>query len=131
MVTHWEQECAKHVMKSAATIPGRVKKEMNKKHKDMVMHNQTEIPLTTLRNGQNRDVVASAKKGRDTIQEPAPKEQDQKMRKTKKVRSKKKMVTQLKKNWLIKKQIEKRRKKKRVKRTKNMKKLKEQCLMKK
>ena len=38
-------------MKSAATIPGRVQKEMNKKNKDMAMHNQTEIPLTTLRNG--------------------------------------------------------------------------------
>ena len=75
-------------MKSAATIPGRVQKEMNKKNEDMAMHNQTEIPLTTLRNGRNRDVVASAKRGRDTIQEPAPKEKekDQKMRKTKKVR---------------------------------------------
>ena len=82
---------------------------MNKKNKDMAMHNQTEIPLTTLRNGRNRDVVASAKRGRDTIQEPAPKEQDQKMRKTNKMKSKKKMVTQLKKKWLMKKQMKKRR----------------------
>ena len=90
-------------MKSAATIPGHVQKDMNKKTEDTTMHNQTEIPLTTLRNGQNRDVVGFAKRGRDTIQEPAPKEQDQKMRKTKKVRSKKKMVTQMKKKWLMKK----------------------------
>ena len=49
-------------MKSAATIPGRVQKEMNKKNEDMEMHNKTEIPLTTLRNGRNQDILASAKK---------------------------------------------------------------------
>ena len=117
-------------MKSAATILGHVQKYMNKKNEDMAMHNQTEIPLTTLRNGRNRDVVASTKRGRDTIQEPALKEEDQKMRKTRKMKSKKKMVTQLKKKWLMKKQMKKRRKN-RVKRTKNMKKLKTQWLMKK
>ena len=74
-------------MPSAATIPGHVKKDKNKKTMDMAMHNQTEIPLTTLRNGRNQDVAASAKRGRDTIQEPAPKEQDQKTRKTKKMKS--------------------------------------------
>ena len=63
-------------MQSAAIIPGRVQKEMNKKNKDMEMHNKTEIPHTTLRNGRNRDVVASTKRGRDTIQEPATKEKE-------------------------------------------------------
>ena len=50
-------------MKSAAIILGHVQKDMNKKNEDMAMHNQTEIPFTTLRIGRNLDVVASAKRG--------------------------------------------------------------------
>ena len=67
-------------MKSAATIPGRVKKEMNKKNEDMEMHNKTEIPLTTLRNGRNQDILASAKK-EETQFKNLPQKKKKKIRK--------------------------------------------------